>query len=238
MMAKKTKGLSERHRKILEFLAKHQSEKETPPTIREIGMATGISSTSVVNYYLDQLQEMGYITRNGGISRGTRLSDQAKQEPGIVQIIKSAASNLQNAFEDALRIPVLGRIVASAPIPVPSSDFNYLPEETIEIARTMLPGKDTNGLFALQVQGDSMIDAMVNDGDIVILKQTSDAKNGDMVAVWLPDRDETTLKYFFKESNRYRLQPANPTMEPIYIERNRPLEIRGKVIMVVRQFKQ
>lgn len=238
MMAKKNKGLSERHKKILEYLAKHQSENETPPTIREIGIATGISSTSVVNYYLDQLQEMGYITRNGGISRGTRLSEQAKNEPNIIQILKSGVSSIQSALEDALRVPVLGRIVASAPVPVPSSDFDYFGGESIEIARTMLPGKETNGLFALQVQGDSMIDALVNDGDIVILKQTAEASNGDMVAVWLPDRDETTLKYFFKEKDRYRLQPANPTMEPIFIERNRPVEIKGKVVMVVRQFKQ
>jgi len=80
-----------------------------------------------------------------------------------------------------------------------------------------------------------MIDAMINDGDIVILKPAQAANNGDMVAVWLDDRDETTLKYFFKENNRIRLQPANPTMAPIYVENPDALRIMGKVVMVIRQ---
>jgi len=87
----------------------------------------------------------------------------------------------------------------------------------------------------LEVQGDSMIDAMVNDGDIVIMKRTEVAENGDMVAVWLPDANETTLKYFYKEGDRYRLQPANPTMKPIYIDKKREVQIKGKVVMVIRQ---
>ena len=80
-----------------------------------------------------------------------------------------------------------------------------------------------------------MVDAMVNDGDIVVMKPAQEARNGDMVAVWLPDRSETTLKYFYKEKDRYRLQPANPTMKPIYIDKGDPLEIKGKVVMVIRQ---
>lgn len=238
MMARKPKGLSDRHKRVLEYLAKHQAEHGYPPSIREIGNATGISSTSVVNYYMEQLKDMGYISREDGISRGTRLSDRARQEPQILQILKQAAGDFQDMLDEALRIPILGRIVASAPVPVPGSDFSYFSGESVEIARAMLPARESSDLFALQVQGDSMIDAMVNDGDIVILKQTEEAKNGDMVAVWLPDRDETTLKYFFKEKDRYRLQPANPTMDPIYIDRSHRLEIKGRVVMVVRQFKQ
>jgi repressor LexA len=80
-----------------------------------------------------------------------------------------------------------------------------------------------------------MIDAMVNDGDIVILKPAQDARNGDMVAVWLTDRNETTLKYYYKEKDGYRLQPANPTMKPIIIKKSEPLEIKGKVVMVIRR---
>ena len=83
-----------------------------------------------------------------------------------------------------------------------------------------------------------MIDAMVNDGDIVILKPTQEARNGDMVAVWLNDRNETTLKFFFKEKDRFRLQPANPTMEPIFINKNEALEIKGKVVMVIRKVER
>jgi repressor LexA len=108
----------------------------------------------------------------------------------------------------------------------------------VEIARSLLPAKKVEGLFALQVEGDSMIDAMVNDGDIVVMRKVdnnAEAKNGDMVAIWLPARDETTLKYFYKESDHYRLQPANPTMQPIYINKSERLEIKGKVVMVIRK---
>lgn len=83
-----------------------------------------------------------------------------------------------------------------------------------------------------------MIDAMINDGDIVILKPAQDARNGEMVAVWLSDKNETTLKYFYKEKDGYRLQPANPTMKPIMIKKSEPLEIKGKVVMVIRKMER
>jgi repressor LexA len=140
---------------------------------------------------------------------------------------------------DLIRIPLAGRIVASAPVPVPESDVAYFdPESSIEIARGMLPARENEkNLFALEVQGDSMVDAMVNDGDIVIMKTATEASNGDMVAVWLDDNNETTLKYYYKESGRVRLQPANPTMRPIYIDPTRHLRIMGKVVLVIRQVK-
>ena len=104
---------------------------------------------------------------------------------------------------------------------------------------SLMPAKEKGkDLFALQVQGESMIDAMVNDGDIVILKPTQEARNGDMVAVWLSDRNETTLKFFFKEKDKYRLQPANPTMKPIYVDKGEALEIKGKVVMVIRKVER
>jgi repressor LexA len=83
-----------------------------------------------------------------------------------------------------------------------------------------------------------MIDAMINDGDIVVLKPATEARNGEMVAVWLPRDSEATLKYFFKEKDRYRLQPANPTMKPIYVKKSDPLEIKGKVVMVIRRLEK
>ena len=219
MMARKAKGLGERHKKILDFLKSYQTREGYTPTIREIGEATNISSTSVVNYYLDQLEKMGKIERQRKISRGVRLA---------------GSSPLGEMF----KVPIAGRIVAGAPIPVPASDFNYFDaESSVDVARTLLPSRnDKDDLFALEVDGDSMIDAMVSDGDIVVMKPTGgEAKNGEMVAVWLPERDETTLKYFYKEEDRYRLQPANPTMEAIYVEKNEALEIKGKVVMVIRQ---
>jgi repressor LexA len=226
MMVRKSKGLSERHVRVLGFLVEYQRENGRPPSIREIGDAAKISSTSVVNYYLEQLEKMGYIERDGRVSRGLRLTEKVNE---VVQVIT-----------DLMRVPVLGRIVASEPSPVPGSDFNYYDAETtVEIATSLLPEPDKDKpLFALEVDGDSMIDAMVNHGDYVIMKpvsNNSEVRNGDMVAVWLPNQDETTLKYFYKEKEGYRLQPANPTMGPIIINKEEPLEIKGKVVMVIRK---
>jgi repressor LexA len=236
MMVRKSKGLSERHHKILDLLQKY-GDKGYPPSIREIGEQTGITSTSVVNYYLEQLEKWGYIERDRRISRGLRVVPEKLTEMGV-----SLATPIQAVAEsvsDFMRIPVMGRIGASLPMPVPASDFNYYDAEAgVDIARSMLPAKKIDGLFALEVQGDSMIDAMVNDGDIVIMRKVdsnAEAKNGEMVAVWLPERDETTLKYFYKEKDGYRLQPANPTMQPIMIKSTEPLEIKGKVVMVIRK---
>ncbi|MCA1899616.1 MAG: transcriptional repressor LexA [Chloroflexi bacterium] len=219
MMVRKSKGLGERHQKILDFIGDYQREYKHPPSIREIGEHCGISSTSVVNYYLDQLEKSGNIERDRKISRGVRLTNPA-------------------LLGDMFRVPMLGVIQAGEPIPVPSNaDFGaFTPEDSVEVAMSLMPPKEkVRDLFALKVQGDSMIDAMVNDGDIVILKPAQEARNGEMVAVWLSDRNETTLKFFFKEKDRYRLQPANPTMKPIYIDKNEALEIKGKVVMVIRR---
>lgn len=240
MMVRKSKGLSERHIKILELLDKH-TDKGYPPSIREIGEQTGITSTSVVNYYLEQLEKWGFIERDRRISRGLRVIPEKLAEIGVAigAPVKAATQVAVETVHDFMRIPVLGRIGASLPMPVPASDFPYFDAEAgVEIARSMLPSKKVEGLFALEVQGDSMIDAMVNDGDIVVMRRVdnnADVKNGEMVAVWLPERDETTLKYFHKESDRYRLQPANPTMQPIYIDKREKLEVKGKVVMVIRK---
>lgn len=234
MPRKRSKDLSERQKKILEVLERFQDQNGYPPSIREICEKTGISSTSVVNYYLDQLEEMRYIERDRRVSRGVRVLKQLEQvASSVTQPVIQAAQ----AVSELLQIPILGRIVAGELMPVPSSDFAYYDfESVIEVPRSQLPARERGeGLFALEVQGDSMIDAMVNDGDIVIMKPANVAHNGEMVAIWLNDTNETTLKYFYKENGRVRLQPANPRMNPIYIDDPSTLEIRGKVVMVIRQ---
>ncbi|MBI4761717.1 MAG: transcriptional repressor LexA [Chloroflexota bacterium] len=223
MMVRRSKGLTDKHKKVLEFVNEYQTQHGRPPSIREIGEKVKISSTSVVNYYLQQLENMGYIERDNRVSRGMRLTDKVHQ---IVQ-----AGNM-------LRIPILGPIAAGQPLPELQPGLSYTDNEAdaVDIARSLLPSKEKgDNLYALRVQGDSMIDAMINDGDIVVMKQTSEAHNGEMVAIWLPNNNEATLKYFFKEKDRYRLQPANPTMKPIYIKKTEPLEIKGKVVMVIRK---
>jgi len=220
-VARTRKGLTERHQKIIEYLNERLSTGY-PPSIREIGEAVGITSTSVVTYYLKQLTEMGLIERDAKFSRAVRLIDPVNR--------------------DLVKVPILGPIAAGEPMLVPAPGASYLgigsEMDAVDVARSLLPaGEKGSELFALKVKGESMIDAMINDGDIVIIKPAVKANNGEMVAIWLPNRDETTLKYFFKEKNQYRLQPANPTMKPIMIDKTEPLEIKGKVVMVIRNLE-
>ena len=128
-------------------------------------------------------------------------------------------------------IPLAGYIFASAPVLVGDTPQTAT-DEVIELTRDMV--SDEGELFALRVKGDSMIDAMVNDGDIVVMKRVDRAHNGDMVAIWLSDRNETTLKKFYLENGRVRLQPANPTMGPIYVDPDNVV-VQGKVMLVLRQ---
>ena len=238
-MAKRHPGLSERHRKIMEFLTKFQDANGYSPSIRQIGDSINVKSTSLVDYYLNQLLEMGYIERENRISRSIRVLQPVQSEgANLAGKVTEALRNAGNALADLVTIPLAGRIVASAPLPMPTSDLSYYDaESSVEVARSLLPTRDVSDLFALEVDGDSMIDAMVNDGDIVVMKKTASANNGEMVAVWLDDKDETTLKYFYKEAKRIRLQPANPNMGPIYVEDPKSLRIMGKVVLVIRQIK-
>ncbi len=233
LMARKRNGLSPRHKKILDFLEKYQQEQGFPPSIREIGNQTQISSTSVVNYYLNQLEEMGYITRSSNISRGINLIKTYRNRA------LESARQMNEQLVELVSIPLVGNIVAGEPMPVPSSDFGlYDPDSGLEIARSLLPLKeDTSQLYALRVHGDSMIDAMVSDGDIVVMRKVQEARNGEMVAIWLRDKEETTLKYFYLENGKVRLQPANPLMQPIIIDDPRTVQVQGKVVLVIRQLE-
>lgn len=221
------KPLSKRQKNILDYIWNYIRDHSRPPTIREIGQAVSISSTSVVNYNLTKLNEKGLLARDAEVSRGLRLTERA------LEMYDKVADTVVETLR-LVRVPLLGNIVAGEPIEVGPSDFStYDEDDAVELSATMLPGK-TDDLFALRVSGDSMIDAMVNDGDIVIMRKLETARNGDMVAVWLTPSDTTTLKYFYHEGDRVRLQPANPTMGPIYVD---PVEVRiqGKVMMVLRQ---
>lgn len=211
--------MSERQKKIFAFLEAFTRENEYPPTIREIGAAVGISSTSVVSYNLDALEREGYIARDKTISRGLRL-------------VAGSGSRASRLRDDVVSIPLLGRIAAGEPIPIPDSDLPPFGHETIELTRSIIGRQQ--GIYALQVRGNSMIDALIHDGDVVVMKHQEEAANGELVAVWLKDEKETTLKRFYLEEGQVRLQPANPTMEPIYVHPAN-VEIQGKVVLVIRQ---
>jgi repressor LexA len=207
--------LSDRQKRLLETIREFTAENGYPPTIRQLGEAVGISSTSVVSYNLAILQRKGHLSRDREVSRGLRLSEEAEL--------------------DTVHIPLLGAIAAGEPIPVPEGDFAQIEMEQIALTRDMV-GSQPDKVYALQVRGYSMIDALINDGDLVIMRYQQEAENGDMVAAWLKDEKATTLKRFYweKDRGRIRLQPANPTMEPIYVHPGN-LEIQGKVIGVIRR---
>lgn len=208
------KELSGKQAGILEFLRKFLEERDYPPSIRDIQDGCAISSTSVVDYNLRKLEEKGYIRRDREISRGIELLGARGRRPRI------------------LEIPVLGSIAAGQPIPVPSSErWSNDAEETVAVTEDMVRGREH--VFALRVKGKSMIEDLIDDGDIVFLEPARSASNGDRVAVWLKDRGEVTLKRFYHEGDRIRLQPANSTMEPIYTAPEN-VEIQGRFISSIR----
>ena len=236
MTSHSTPKLKDRHKQILEVIEDYRDEHGYAPSYREICARTDITSTSMVNYYLEQLEDMGIIERQENISRSLKIKQSAQRK------INQALGKVRQTADEAaqlINIPVVGRIVASEPIPIPETDFSLFDAETnLDVSESLLPRKlDKDTLFALEVAGESMIDAMVNDGDVIIMKPVQEARNGEMVAVRLKDSNETTLKYYHFEGDRVRLQPANPTMDPIYVDSSQDLEIQGKVVLVIRQIE-
>jgi repressor LexA len=221
-MVKKFEELSERQQNILRFMDRYIHTNSFPPTIREIGNATDIESTSVVNYNLNKLVEAGYLERSDSKARGLRL----------IEDVPGGRLSKNGAIQQMPLVPLLGQIVAGEPISVPD-DVYPDDEDMVMIPADWIQGISLTEVFALKVKGNSMIDAMIQDGDTVIFRKAKTAANGEMVAVWLDERSETTLKYFYNEGTRIRLQPAHPTMDPIYVD---PLHchIQGKVLSVLR----
>lgn len=235
-------NLSERQRKILQFIVTFVNDNEFPPTIREIGEQVGISSTSVVNYNLAKLEELGLISRRKEVSRGLALNWERLNElsPSLAATLAPTTSapmpavkhavNGNNFLPSMMRIPVLGAIAAGQPIqvepraPETTDDWLDLPEGVI---------KSRGPLFALRVKGDSMIDASVLNGDVVVLRQQETANDGDMVAAWIEGDEETTLKYLYREGRNVRLQPANPAFAPIIRPSNK-VRINGRVVYIIR----
>ncbi len=187
--------------------------------MREIGKEVGISSTSVVNYNLCILAREGLIQRDREISRGLRVIDRG--------------TKVGDAFVGLVRIPMLGTIVSGKPLPLPGEGLGQFEGEAISLTRDIV--QDRDGLFALIVKGDSMLDDSIFDGDIVVMKKQENAENGEMVAVWLRNEKATTLKRLYREKNSIRLQPMNPNMKPRYEDPSN-VQVQGKVVVVIRQF--
>ena len=240
-MGRKDAPENERQRKILAFIGKQLGDHGYPPTIREIGNAVGITSTSVVNYHLNKLKDSGYIERDDRVSRGLKLSERAidsgwgapPTQQAVAAAAQVAAANFTQAASSMLRLPLVGSIAAGQPISVPNDPD---PDDYVEVAADLVGTREQ--VFALHVKGNSMIDALINDGDIVVMEKTDTADNGDMVAAWIVDEEETTLKRFFleDEGRQVRLQPANPTMEPFFHD-PKNVEIQGRVVAVIRSVR-
>jgi len=210
------KVLSPKQQRIIDFVNRFWEETGYPPTVRDIVSGCQISSTSVVDYNLDILEKKGYIRRHSGVSRGIELLSRS-----LVP-------------RHSLQVPIIGRIAAGEPIPVPASDTWDVTasSEILEVPEELILNR--KGIYALKVKGSSMVDALINDNDVVLMQQVSVVENGEMAAIWLKTEKEATLKKVYREPGRIRLQPANSQMKSIYVDPDN-VEVQGKVIAVIRQ---
>ena len=218
-MVPQTRKLSERQSKMLEFIRGFLKDHPYPPSVREIQLGCAISSTSVVDYNLHILRREGYIKRSPDISRGIELLDDNKGRSAVAP--------------GSISIPVLGSIAAGEPLMAFPDAATADAVETIDLPTSLLP--KTDSLFALRVKGQSMIEDLIDDGDVVLFQRRDTAQPGEMIAAWLKERQEATLKRFFPEGDKVRLQPANSSMAPIYVDAS-DIEVQGVVVGVIRMY--
>ncbi|SFA75749.1 repressor LexA [Lentibacillus halodurans] len=201
--------LSKRQDAILDYIKEQVNEKGYPPSVREIAVAVGLASSSTVHGHLARLESKGFIRRD-------------PTKPRAIEVLEQTEEN-HIPREEPRYAPVIGKVTAGLPITAVENIEEFVP----------LPGSVTGtdeNLFVLVIEGESMIEAGILDGDMVIVKQQNTAQNGDIV-VGMTDEDEATVKRFFKEKDHIRLQPENATMEPLIYQN---VTILGKVIGLYR----
>ncbi len=205
--------VSDTRSRILDFIGSFLDERGYAPTVRDIARGCNISTPSVVQYHLNMLEEQGLIRRDPEVFRSIQLVGKRR--------------------EAIWHVPLLGTIAAGQPIPVPAPDsWTATPEETLQLTGELT--RDGKDVYALRVKGTSLIDALVDDGDIVLIQPASTVEEGEMAAVWLKTQQEVTLKKLYREKGRVRLQPANREMRPMYFSPEE-IEIQGRVIAVLRK---
>lgn len=214
-------SLSQRQESILHYIQQFVQKHGYSPSIRDIQTNLKISSTSVVAYNLKALQEKGKLDREGKISRGIRLTPASMPKESIPAL-----------GAPGIHIPLLGVITAGTPLPDPQ-DTSSSDCEMVEVPTDLTPTGKLDGVYALRVRGQSMIDALIDDGDIVLMRYQQTAENGQMIAAMLVDQNAVTLKRFYAEGERVRLQPANSTMDPIFTTADN-VRIQGRVVGVMR----
>ncbi len=225
MRSEPPKKLTKRQKLVLGFIIDHIQQWGYPPTIREIGDHLSIRSTNGDNDHLKALERKGYLLRQDSKSRALRpLLD---EEGRAYEDDNSSSSNVIE-FEDVFEIPIIGQIAAGLPI---SAIENT--QETLHLSQGMLGRAED--VFGLVVQGDSMIEDGIFDGDYIFVRKQPNAERGEIVVVMVDG--EATCKRFFDEGDRIRLQPANDAMSPIYLDKSefRSVDILGKVIGVYRR---
>lgn len=203
------KELSERQKQIYQYIKRTVQDKGYPPSVREIGNAVGLQSSSTVHGHMAKLEDKGYIRRD-------------PTKPRAIEIVMQDEEN----HTPVIQVPVLGKVTAGLPITAVENVEEYFP----------LPEHFTSNhnseIFLLSVVGDSMIEAGIHDGDKVIVRKQNIAHNGDIIVAMTSD-DEATVKRFYKESGYYRLQPENSAMDPIYLD---SVTVLGKVVGLFREF--
>ena len=203
-----TTKLSKRQQDILDFIKSEVRQKGYPPSVREIGEAVGLASSSTVHGHLARLESKGLIRRD-------------PTKPRAIEILDNNQSDIPK--NNVINVPIVGKVTAGLPITAVENVEEFFP-----LPENLAPADEQ--LFMLEVMGESMIEAAILDGDYVIVRQQNTANNGDIV-VAMTEEDEATVKRFFKEKDYFRLQPENSTMEPIIL---RNVSILGKVIGVYR----
>lgn len=208
--------LSKRQQRILDYIRDFLIRRGYPPTVRDIQAGCRVSSTSVVDYNLRALENAGYLRRHKEVSRG-------------IEVV-----GMRSGGGGAMMVPLVGVIAAGTPIPVPSADTWDITggADILRLSSELTRGRDN--VFALRVKGDSMIEELIKDGDIILMQQASTVENGQTAAVWLKREKEVTLKKVYVEKGCVRLQPANNQMQPIFTSPDN-VEIQGRVISVIRQ---
>jgi repressor LexA len=221
-----TRHDAERKQKILECIARAVAERGFPPSVREIADAVGLASTSAVHHHLMALEREGLLERGSRSSRALRLTSrgEAELESGSRPSAMARVTPFRMPVErDVLALPVLGEIAAGQPIEAYADGA-----ESLDVPRSMEARDDS---YVLRVRGKSMIDDLIDDGDYVVVQPQATARDGDIVVALLEDNG-VTLKRFYREQDRIRLQPANAEMEPIYAT---DVQIQGKVVGVIRK---
>jgi repressor LexA len=210
--------LTARQQEIWNFLVEYVDRHGYPPTVREIGEHVGLASPSTVHAHLANLERAGLLKRDPTKPRALELIGRERRDA-----VPAAAEPVEIAT-DVSRLPLVGEIAAGGPLLAEQNIEEYLP----------MPAS-TRGDFLLRVKGESMIDAGILDGDLVIVQRAQDARNGEIVVALAGDdesADEATVKTFYRESDRIRLQPENATMDPIY---SAHVQILGRVVGVFRE---